>query len=392
MFPFELCLPTKIVFGEGTINRVGEQASVFGKKAFLITYDEKFAKEIGVFQKTEASLKASGMEVCTFFGVKSNPTVEHAREIIKAAKQEKPDVIVALGGGSVIDTAKCVGIGVKYDGDVWDCFEGKGTPTETLPVVVVLTIPATSSEMNGTSVMGNDALKRKDGLALPPLMCPKVAILDPELTYGIPLVQTGYSAVDIMSHLMEASMGHKSKWAPFQERYCQGGILTIKECMEKILENPADPLARGQMMWTATYAWNGFYPSGLGLFDQTIHILGHSLSAFYDLPHGAAMSITILATMRYHLEERKEKYAALGRYVFGITEKDDLEAAKQTIDAFKAWFQKVKSPTTFAEAKMPENELDAMAEDALETSKRWGCKEEFGYTKEKCLELFKLCL
>ena len=135
-------------------------------------------------------------------------------------------------------------------------------------------------------------------------MRPKVAILDPELTYTIPLKQTAYSAADIISHLMEAYFGHSLDWAPFQDHYCQGGIRTIMECMDRLLVNPADKEARAQMMWTASYAWNGFYPSGLGPFDMTIHVLGHSLSNFYDTPHGASMSVTILATMRYFLEPR----------------------------------------------------------------------------------------
>lgn len=394
MRPFELCLPTKSVFGEGTVNKVGEEAKLFGNKAFVITYDEAFVRSIGLMDKVEASMAAAGVEMEVFYGVKSNPTIELAREIIVAAKAQQPDVIVALGGGSVIDTAKCVGVGATYDGDAWDFFCGKAAVTTTIPVMAVVTIPATSSEMNGTTVMSNDELKRKDGLAVPPTMCPKTAILDPELTYGIPLVQTGYSAVDIMSHLMEGSFGRPLDmvWAPFQDRYCQGNVLTIKECMERIIENPSDKEARATFMWVATYAWNGFYVAGLGMFDQTIHILGHSLSAFYDLPHGASMSLTILATMRYQINDKKDRFAAMGRYVFGITEQDDLKAAEETIAKFKEWFQFVKSPTTFAEAGIPETELEELAKDALETSGKWGCEEPFGYTYESCLEMFKLCL
>lgn len=389
MYPFEFSMPVKAIFGEGTVDRVGKIAAGFGKKALLLTYEEKFVKQIGFYQKVEVSCKEAGVELVSCFGVKSNPTVEHALGVIEVVKKEKPDVIIALGGGSVMDEAKFVGVAAKYNGHPWDLASGKAPITETLPVIAVVTIPATSSELNGTSVMSYEAIKRKDGFANP-IMQPKVALLDPELTYTIPLKQTAYSAADIISHLLEAYFGHNLEWAPFQDHYCQGSIRTIMECMDRLLVNPTDKEARGQMMWTASYAWNGFYNCGLGGTDSTIHVLGHSLSNFYDTPHGASMSITILATMRYFLKTKTKKFADFAREVFKISEIDNIKAAKMGIDALEAWFKKIGTPVSLAEAGIPADAIDKMAPDALITAQFWGYKDM--YTVEKIKDMFILSL
>ena len=295
MYAFEFCLPTKIKFGEGEVSAVGQEAKEFGKKALLITYDEAFVKDIDFFQKVEKSCKEAGVNLIPSFGVKSNPTVEHSLEILGIVKKNDPDVIIALGGGSVMDTAKFVSVAAKYDGDPWDLVTGDAPIESALPIIAVVTIPATSSELNATSVMSYEKIQRKEGF-VNAHMLPKVAILDPELTYTIPLKQTAYSAADIISHLMEAYFGHSLDWAPFQDRYCQGGIRTIMECMDRLLDDPQNKEARAQMMWTASYAWNGFYPLGLGPCDATIHVLGHSMSNF--LNQASNLLMPILAALR----------------------------------------------------------------------------------------------
>jgi alcohol dehydrogenase YqhD (iron-dependent ADH family) len=388
MFAFEFDMPTKVVFGEGAVAKLGSLAAGFGKKALLVTYDEEFVKGVGFYQKVAESCKAAGVTLVNAFGVKSNPTVEHALGVIAQVKKEKPDVIIALGGGSAIDEAKFVGISAKYNGDPWDLASGKAPITECLPIIAVVTIPATSSELNGTSVMSYEKIQRKDGF-VSGLMRPRYALLDPELTYTIPIKQTAYSAADIVSHLLEAYLGHGLEWAPFQDHYCQASIRTIMECMDRLLKDPKDKEARAQMMWTASYAWNGFYPSGLGPCDATIHVLGHSLSNFYDTPHGAAMSVTIPATMRYFLKAKTRKLAAIAREVFAIRETDDLAAAKAGIAAVVGWFKKIGTPTTLAEAGIPAEAITKMAPDALKTAQAWGLGGL--YSLDTCTEMFNLC-
>jgi alcohol dehydrogenase YqhD (iron-dependent ADH family) len=388
VYAFEFDMPTRVVFGEGAVARVGGLAAGFGKKALLVTYDEAFVKKVGFYQKVADSCTAAGVTLVSAFGVKSNPTVEHALGVIALAKKERPDCLIALGGGSVIDEAKFVGISADYAGDPWDFGTGKTPITCTLPVIAVVTIPATSSELNGTSVMSYEKIQRKEGFANP-VMRPRFAVLDPALTWTIPIRQTAYSAADIVSHLLESYIGHGLDWAPFQDHYCQASIRTIMECMERLLRDPKDTEARAQMMWTASYAWNGFYPCGLGPADATIHVLGHSLSNFYDTPHGAAMSVTIPAAMRWFLDKKTKRLAGIAREIFGVHEADDMAAARAGISAIVAWFKKIGAPTTLAEAGIPADAIAKMAPDALKTAQAWGLGEL--YTLDTCRKMFELC-
>ena len=250
MNPFEYYIPTKIIFGEGEIKRIGEAAAGIGKKAVLVSYDKDFIESIGVLEKTLAPLKEAGVQVIEHFGVKSNPTVEFVREGVALCKKTNPDMIIALGGGSVMDTAKAMAVGARGEADIWDMATGVADIEAALPIITIVTIPATSSEMNPTSVISNDSLRRKEGFGHP-LMFPKVSILDPELTYSIPVQLTAISAADIISHLMEGYINHFDEWAPMQDRFAQGMIKTVIESMDILQDDPNHKQARAIMMWAA---------------------------------------------------------------------------------------------------------------------------------------------
>jgi alcohol dehydrogenase YqhD (iron-dependent ADH family) len=387
MNPFEYYIPTKVIFGEGEVKRIGEVAAEFGKTAMLVSYDKDFIESIGLLGKTLTPLKEAGVQVIEHFGVKSNPTVEFVREGVTLCKQTKPDVIIALGGGSVMDTAKAMAAGATSENDIWDMASGKAAIEAALPIVTIVTIPATSSEMNPTSVISNDELRRKEGFGHP-VMFPKVSILDPELTYSIPVQLTAISAADIVSHLMEGYINHFDEWAPMQDRFAQGMIKTVIESMDILLDDPNHKQARAIMMWAAAFAWNGFYVCGIGGFEPCIHMLGHSFSAFYDLPHGSAMSVSIPGCMKYHLKDRAKKYAEFAKEVFSIVKECDECSGQAGIDAITDWFKKIGVPTSFAEANMPTDEFDAMADDVLITARNWGIES---YDKKMVLELLELC-
>jgi len=388
--PFEFA-PPRVIFGAGEVKKIGAEAAKFGKKALLVTYDEDFVKKVGFYDKVAKSCKEAGIELLCHFGVKSNPTAEHAAAAIALCKKEKPDVVIGLGGGSAMDEAKFIAVAACYDGDPWDFPTGKATIEKSLPVITVVTIPATSSELNGTAVITNETLRRKDGFANP-IMKPKTAILDPELTYTIPIRQTAYSAADIVSHLLEHYLGHDDGFFPYQDHFCEGGIRSMMDIMDRLLKDPQDPEARGLMMWQASYAWNGFYDSGYNLANSNIHILGHSLSNYYNTPHGAAMSVTILATLRYYLKQRTARYAQMAREVFKLQEPDDLKAAQKGIDLMEAWFKKIGAPTTLAEAGITDPAaIDKMTPDAYKTAAAWGEVDKYGYTEDVIRAQFELC-
>ncbi len=389
MHCFDYCRKTKIYFGAGRAAEIGKIAAGFGRKALYVTYDEKTAELLRLDEKILAPLRAEGIEVQTHYGVKSNPTLSHAKQVLGAARDFLPDVIVAVGGGSVIDECKFISACLHYDGEPWDFLEGKASVGEVTPIIAVVTMPATSSEMNDTAVISNEELERKDSFVSEKLV-PAAALLDPEFTYGIPVRQTGYSATDIVSHLLEAYIVHQEPFVPMQNRYCEGMIKTIMDCMDRILENPGDQDARAMFMWAATNAWNGFYVCGLGQGNPAIHILGHSLSAFYDTPHGAAMGITIPAVFKYYMNERKARYARFARQVFGVDEDDDLRAAKKGLELLTRWIRSTGTPTNFAEAGIPTDRLDDLAKDALQTARAWGVGDL--YTEQICRDMFNYCL
>ena len=389
MQSFDFCRPTNIVFGAGRVSELSEIVKKYGRKVIFVTYEEKMADILGLRKKILIPFSESGLEVQEHYGVKSNPTVEHTRKILSSARSFQPDVIVAVGGGSVIDECKFISAALHYNGDPWDIACGKARIETVTPVIAVVTMPATSSEMNDTAVISNETLKRKEGFS-DVKMVPAEALLDPEFTYDIPLKQTGYSATDIVSHLLEAYIVHQEAFVPMQNRFCEGMIKTVIDCMDRIIENPRDKEARAMLMWTATYAWNGFYVCGLGSGNPAIHILGHSLSAFYDTPHGAAMGITIPAVIRYTMKERTARYARMSRKIFGVDEDDDCRAAHKGLEMLIQWIRKMGSPTTFREAGIPEDNLEALSADALKTAEMWGVGDK--YTLEMCKDMFACCL
>lgn len=203
--------PTRIVFGEGTISKIGKNAKAFGGKALMV-YGRSSIKRSGLYSRVIDLLREEAIEIVEFAGVKSNPSLSHLREGIELAKRQRIDFLLAVGGGSVIDETKAIAAGAMTNGDVWDFFTGKATIQAALPVLTILTLPASGSEMNGSMVITNEDTRQKYGFSSPYLY-PRISVLDPAVTCTIPLTYTAYGAVDAMSHLLEGYFTHKDTWA-----------------------------------------------------------------------------------------------------------------------------------------------------------------------------------
>jgi alcohol dehydrogenase YqhD (iron-dependent ADH family) len=362
--------PTKIIFGERTVSKIGAESKIYGKRALLV-YGKGSIKENGVYDTAVRSLQEAGIAITEYAGVKSNPLLSHLLGGVELARQEKVDMIVAVGGGSVVDESKGIAAGVKMKGKVWDFYLGNAEVKEALPVLDVLTIPATGTEMNPTSVVTNDETVEKVGRGADPLF-PKVSILDPTVTHTIPSDYTAYSVVDAISHLIEGYFTGEDEWTPIQDGYVENLVRTIMECGERMKKNPSDAQARATFMWAATLAWNGLGVAGIGAFAVPMHLLEHPLSGMYDVAHGAGLSITIPAWLSWKAEKSSRKIAQFAREVMGIDEKDQDAAARKGIQALKAWFDKIGSPVTFGQAKIPESEIDAISDKALALAETWG--------------------
>jgi alcohol dehydrogenase YqhD (iron-dependent ADH family) len=384
---FTLHNPTRIVFGEGTVSKIGENAKAFGKKVMMV-YGRSSIKRSGLYNRVKDLLRSEELEIVEFAGVKSNPLLSHLREGIELAKRQEIDFLLAVGGGSVIDETKGIAAGAMTDGDVWDFFRGKATIRAALPVMTVLTLPASGSEMNGSLVITNDETHQKYGFSSPYLY-PMISVLDPTVTYTIPLTYTAYGAVDAISHLIEGYFTHKDPWAPIQDRYVEGLVKTIMESTEKILADPSDYQGRATMMWAATLAWNGLALAGVGKAGLPNHMLEHPLSGIYDIAHGAGLSIVIPGWMKYASGKDSGKFARFAENVLGIKRDSRKVTAEKGITTLKGWFDKIGSPTSFSAAKIPASDLDRIVENAASLAELWGLND---YTKEVISEIYNMCL
>jgi len=297
-------------------------------------------------------------------------------------------MILAVGGGSVVDESKGIAAGTVMDGDMWDFYLGKAEVKEALPILDVLTIPATGSEMNPTSVITNDETHEKIGRGADPLF-PRVSILDPLVTHTISPDYTAYSVVDAISHLIEGYFTGEDEWTPIQDGYVENLVKTIMVCGERLQKNPKDAQARATFMWAATLAWNGLGVAGIGACGVPMHLLEHPLSGIYDVAHGAGLSITIPAWLSWKAEKDPGKIAQFARNVMGIDERDEDAAARRGIQALKAWFEELGSPVNFAQAKIPESDIDSITDKTLALAEAWGMD---AYKNRKLIvDLYKRC-
>jgi alcohol dehydrogenase YqhD (iron-dependent ADH family) len=386
MEDFELHIPTKIVFGKNRVLEIGKYAKNYGKKLLLV-YGKASIKKYGVYDQVIDSLKEQDLEIVEYPGVKSNPLLSHTKEGIAIAKKEKVDFILAVGGGSVIDSAKAIAAGSLYDGNVWDFYTGDEDIKKALPVLTVLTIPAAGSEMNGGTVLTNEATKDKFGF-IDEHLIPKVSILDPTVTYHVNKEYTAYSAIDACMHLLEGYFTHDDIWLPIQDRYVEGLVKTIIESANILLKKPKDYDGRATLMWAAALAWNGLGTAGLKGAGVPCHMFAHILGAYYDIAHGAALSIIVPGWMKFMLEQKAKRFAKFAKNIFEINEKNDKNAAKKGIEAFEKWCTAIGAPISFHDANLPTNEMDRLADSVLTLAKVWEVED---YTKEDIIKIFEKC-
>ena len=287
--------PTKIVFGAGTPEQIGKHLAPLAQKV-LLHYGGGSAVKSGLIDRVKTSLDQAGIRYCELGGVQPNPRLSLVRAGIDIVRAEGAEAILAVGGGSVIDSAKAIGVGALYEGDVWDFFRDNIAPDKCLPIVTVLTIPAAGSEASDSCVITNEDGPTKKGIHSQTIR-PRVSILDPTLTYSLPAYQTAAGGTDIMAHVMERYFTNE-KDVDFTDRLCEATLKTIIQNLPIVLERPDNYPARAQMMWASTLAHNDLLSTGR-VGDWASHAIAHQPSALYDLTHGAALAIVFPAWMKY---------------------------------------------------------------------------------------------
>ncbi len=356
--------PTKIIFGQNTVQQLAENIKPFGTRVLLV-YGGGSIKRTGLYDKVMEQLNSISATVYELPGVEPNPRLSTVNKGIDICRQNNVEFILAVGGGSVIDAAKAVAVGVPYEGDVWDFFDRKARPEEALPLGTILTLSATGSEANGNFVISNWELNLKRGHGSPHAF-PKFSILDPELTYTVPREHVVNGIVDMMSHVFEQYFS-QTKDAPLQERFCESVLQTVIENAEPALANPEDYNARANIMWCGTMALNGAQIS-LGMQgDWATHEIEHQVSAIYDIAHGAGLAILFPNWMKYVYQERIDRFVQYATRVWGIdpTGKSDEEIALAGIEATRDFFNRIGAPATLKDVGIGDEHLEQMAAQAV---------------------------
>jgi alcohol dehydrogenase YqhD (iron-dependent ADH family) len=306
---------------------------------------------------------------------------------IALAKETKVDVILAVGGGSVLDSAKAIAAGALVEHDAWKFFTGRKSLKDALPLTCVLTLAASGSEMNSSMVVTNEATKQKFGFANKHLY-PKVSVLDPTATFSVSPEYTAYGAVDAIAHVLEYYFTNLEPYTPVQDHFMEGLVISCMDSCNRVLQNLEDYDARADLMWAATLALNGLTGAGLGKVGFPMHMIEHSLSALYNVAHGAGLSVVMPGWMAYQAQRTPEIFAQFAERVFGITSGSTEKKADKGIQALLSWFVKVKSPTSLTALHIPVQDIPMIAENAVALAQVWGMRD---YTQEKIEDILKLC-
>jgi len=364
---FEFQNPTRILFGAGTLARLGEVASAYGTKALLVTGGGS-VKRSGVFGQAVESLTAAGLAVAECAGIEPNPRITSVARGAAIAKKEGCDVIIALGGGSVMDASKVISAATLYDGDPWDMINhGQNdvyVPTEALPVIAVPTLAATGSETNCGAVITNEKTTVKSFIQIP-LLYPKVAVMDPALTVSVPKDQTAYGVCDLITHVTEAYFNGIDN-TPVQDRFAEGVILTAMEWGPKAIADGTDIEARAQVLWAASVALNGWVQVGTGGM-YPVHMMEHTVSAYHDVTHAAGLSVINPAWMRFAAKSNTAKFVQFAERIFGLKAKfsADIDCALEGINRFEAFLRSIGCPTRFSELGIGDDLIETYAKDTL---------------------------
>lgn len=365
MEAFTFLSPTKIIFGRGTENQVGAETRKHAKKA-LLHYGGGSIKKTGLYDRVTKSLKDAGVDFVELSGVKPNPRLSLVHEGIQLCREKKIDFILAVGGGSVIDSAKAIALGVPYSGDVWDFFEEKAVPETSLPVGVILTLPASGSEASKSCVITNENGWLKRGLNTE-VNRPVFAIMNPELTFTLPPYQTACGAVDIMAHVMERYFTNV-RHADYTDRLCEATLKTIIKHVPIALDEPENYDARAEIMWAGTLAHNDLVGTGR-IGDWASHMIEHELSAIYDIAHGAGLAVVFPAWMKYVYRHDIQRFVQFATRVWNVEQDfaDPERTALEGIRRTEEFFRSIGLSTHLGELGIPDDRFSEMAEKCKKT-------------------------
>ncbi len=361
---FNFYAPTRVVFGKNAENQIGQLVTTYHGTKVLIHYGSGSAQRSGLLGVVRQQLSAAGIKYVELGGVIPNPLLSKVQEGIELCRREQVDFILAVGGGSVIDSSKAIGYGVNYEGNVWDFWEGKNSPQRCLPIGTVLTIPAAGSEMSSSCVITKDEGLLKRGINSDLCRC-KFAVMNPERTYTLPPYQTASGATDIMMHTMERYFS-KYEDMTLTDAIAEALLRTVKDAALVVMENPKDYRNRAQIMWAGSLAHNDLTECGTEK-DFATHKLEHELSAMFGVTHGAGLAALWPSWARYVKDKHLSRFVQFAVNVMGI-ENDFThpeETAEKGIRALEDFYRKIGMPTNLHELldrDITDQEIDALVD------------------------------
>lgn len=384
---FSFYSPTRYEFGREKESLTGELTKWMGCQRVLLVYGGGSVVRSGLLARVKKSLSDAGVEYIEISGINPNPTDDRVYEGIAICRKEKLDGLIAVGGGSVIDTAKAIAGGVPYDGDFWDFFAGKATMSKALPVGVVLTIPAAGSEGSGNSVITKIDGLHKISLRTDSALRPKFAIMNPELTFTLPPYQTASGIVDMMTHIYERYFSNTPE-VEITDRVAEGVLKAIITEAPRVMAEPENYDARANIMWCGTLAHNGVCGTGRQE-DWVSHFMEHELSAVYGVTHGAGLAVIVPAWLTFMAEHNPGKVAQFARRVWNVSESDDHKAAIEGINRLKEFYRSIGMPITLGELGIENPDFELLVKK-LHENKGDVIGGYFKLTSKETAEIYRL--
>jgi alcohol dehydrogenase len=378
---------TKIIFGRDTENKVGKETTKYSRN-ILLHYGGGSIKKSGLYQRVISSLKESRVKFTELSGVKPNPVLTKVREGINICRKNKIDFILAVGGGSVIDSAKAIAVGIDYEGDVWDFYDSEKEIKDAVPIGVVLTIPAAGSEASTGSVITNeDGLYKRYCNSLK--LRPKFSILNPILSFTLPAFQTACGAADIIAHITERYFTNTLK-VDLTDRLCEATLKTVINNIPIALRKPEDYDSRAEIMWSGTIAHNDLLGTGR-VSDWGSHDIEHELSAIYDLAHGEGLAIIVPAWMKYVFKTNLARFVQFAVRVFNVDQNFESveKTAMEGINRLEEFFKESGLPTRLKDVGISDDRFDEMASKCTEKKEIGNFKK---LNKEDVLKILNLAL
>ena len=361
MIGFEYYNPAKIVFGEDSEKKLKDLLSAHGVTSLLLVYSGDFIKDLGIYQVITDAVKELGIKFSENGEVVPNPSIDLVRKLVLQGKKDDVDFVLAVGGGSAIDTAKATAIGIPYEGDPWDFFEKGVVPEKVLPIGVIATTASSGSETSNAAILSSGEWKLgfEDDRIIP-----KFAIMNPRFTAGLPSYPTFIGVADVLAHLLERYFSDE-KNSDVTDYLIEGAIRALLVNADKLLKDPKDINARGEIQWLASVAHNNFLDAGRRA-DWGSHRIEHELSAQYNIAHGEGMAVVFVAWTKYIAKEKPWRSALLASRVFGVDAYNysEEERAEKLSEILKAFFQKLGLKTTLTELGIGKEDFDIMAQRA----------------------------